>query len=212
MFKWFLRKVIYAVIVASVCPAMAGAYDDFFTAVERDDPAAASALLRRGFDPNTRNPQVQPALTRAIQAGSLQVVQVLLQHPQTDIDIVNQAGETPLMMAALKGHLDLVRQLLDRGAKPHRSGWSPMHYAATGPEPRTISLLAERGAPLEPISPTQRTPLMMAALYGPEESVRLLVSRGADPKRRNEMGQAAADFARMSGRDALGKWLDAASR
>lgn len=212
MLKRILRLVVYLVFTSQVYSAWAGAYEDFFVAVERDDAAAAGALLRSGFDPNTVDPKAQPALTRAIQVGSMQVVQLLLKHPQIDVDLANSVGETPVMMAALKGNLELTRTLLDRGAKAHRSGWSPIHYAATGPEPRTISLLIERGAPLEPLSPTQRTPLMMAALYGPEESVRLLVSRGSDPKRRNELGQAAADFARMSGRDGLGKWLEANGR
>lgn len=106
----------------------------------------------------------------------------------------------------------MAQRLLDAGAKAHREGWAPLHYAATGPDPKLVALLLDRGAPLDPVSPTRRTPLMMAARYGPEESVQLLIARGADVKRRNELGQHAGDFARASGREKLAAQLDALVR
>ena len=210
--KLFFRHVFHLLIVIGVSSASAGSYEDFFAALERDDPKVVTELLGRGFDPNTRNPAAQPALTRAIQVESMRVVRVLLGHPQTEIDVVNEAGETPLMMAALKGRLDLARQLLDAGAKVHRDGWAPIHYAATGPEPKIVALLLDRGAPVDAVSPTKRTALMMAARYGPEEGVQLLLARHADARRRNELGQHAGDFARASGRERLAAQLDALAR
>ena len=50
------RSVLALVLVAVTATAQAGSYEDFFTAIRRDDGAAISALLRRGFDPNTRDP------------------------------------------------------------------------------------------------------------------------------------------------------------
>ena len=44
--------------------ASAGAYDDFFKALELDHPSTLQALLDRGFDPNTPHPQGTPALLR----------------------------------------------------------------------------------------------------------------------------------------------------
>ena len=36
--------------------AHAGASDDFLRAIARDDAATVASLLRRGFDPNARDP------------------------------------------------------------------------------------------------------------------------------------------------------------
>jgi ankyrin repeat protein len=210
--KHCFQSLFHLSVLVCFSSANAGAYEDFFLALERNEPRSVLALLQRGFDPNTRNPQAQPALTRAIQAGSLQVVDVLLASPDTQVDISNEVGETPLMMAALKGQAELSQRLLAAGAKPHRSGWAPIHYAATGPDSAIVALLLDRGAPIDAVSPTERTPLMMAALYGPEESVRLLLKRGADPRLRTTAGQSAADFARASGRERLARELDALMR
>jgi hypothetical protein len=51
---------------------------------------------------------------------------------------------------------------------------------------------------------------MMAAGYGAEASVELLLARGADRKLRNDLGLTAADFAQRAGRDALAKRLSQA--
>lgn len=197
----------YLLVAAGIFPVVAGSYEDFFSAVERDDAAAVAALLQRGFDPNTRDPNGQVGLFLALQNHSLQVAQVLIQHPQVQVDAVNTVGETPLMAAALKGELAWCRRLLERGASVRRSGWTPLHYAATGPEPATVKLMLDRGAAIDAESPNRTTPLMMAARYGSEESVDLLLGRGADVRRKNDRGFDAADFAKLGGRDPLAERL-----
>jgi ankyrin repeat protein len=107
------------------------------------------------------------------------------------------------MMAALKGHADWVRKLIERGAQVNKTGWTPLHYAATGPNPAVVQLLLERGAQVDAESPNRTTPLMMAARYGNEAGVDILLARGADPKRTNDLGLSAADFARDAQRTAL---------
>ncbi len=57
-----------------------------------------------------------------------------------------------------------------------------LHYAATGPSTELLALLLDRGADINALAPNRNTPLMMAARYGPEDSVKLLVQRGADKK------------------------------
>ena len=108
-----------------------------------------------------------------------------------------------MRMAALKGEQEWVRKLLARGAKVDKAGWAPLHYAATGPEPQIVAMLLDRGASIDAESPNRSTPLMMASQYGTEASVDLLLARGADARRRNDLGLDAVDFARRSGRDFL---------
>ncbi len=213
MLKQAIRKLLYLTVALCFSHAIAGSYEDYFRAVENDDPRALTGLLVQGFDPNTRDERGQVGLYLALREGSFQAADVLVAHPQLQIDAANAAGETPLMMAALRGHLDWCRRLLDRGAKLEpANGWTPLHYAASGPEHRVVRLLLDRGAPIDALSPERRTPLMMAALYGSEDSVGLLLSRGANPGLRDASGRRAVDLARGAGRDSLVDRLERATR
>ena len=205
------KKLVYLIVVAAVSSAHAGSYEDFFVAIRNDNASDVASLLARGFDPNTRDPKGQPGLTIALQERSAKTAKLLLRQPQTDVNALNEAGESPLMMAALKGDLTAVQLLLDRGANVNQPGWSPLHYAATGPEPKIVQLLVERGANLDAASPNDTTPLMMAAQYGSEDSANLLLMRGADAGRRNQKGLRAVDFAKVAGREALVRRLEQAA-
>jgi ankyrin repeat protein len=206
MRKWF-RSAFYLYITIEGCLANAGSYEDFFIAVKRNDGRAITALTERGFDPNTRGPQGEIGLVSALQAENLAAAEALFARPEIRLDLTNASGESALMMAALRGDYDWTVRLLARGAPLDKPGWSPLHYAASGPEPRIVGLLLERGARVDAESPDRTTPLMMAARYGKEESVKLLLARGADAKRTNDRNMNAADFARGSGRDWLAAML-----
>jgi ankyrin repeat protein len=205
----WLRFFVYCTITIGFSAAVAGAYEDFFAAIERDDASSVTSLLQRGFDPNSHDPKGQPALVLALRNPSPQVAEALWAHPGLQVDLTNAANETALMMAALRGNVDWMRRLIDRGARVHQQGWSPIHYAASGPEPRAVELLLDRGAPIDARSPNGTTPLMMAARYGSERSVTLLLQRGADRRLRNQRELDAAAFARDGGREALARELAA---
>lgn len=212
MLKRYLIYIVLCVVATGCFHASAGSFEDYFAAVRNDNAEAVSDLLQRGFDPNARDPKGQPGLTIAMQQGALKAARVLLDRPETDVNALNQAGESALMMAALKGNLNGAQLLLARGAKVNQSGWSALHYAAAGPDPKVVQLLLDHGAAIDAASPNGTTPLMMAAQYGSEASVDLLLSHGADLKRRNERNLDAIDFARLSGRGWLVKHLESFPR
>jgi ankyrin repeat protein len=207
-----LSKIAGALALAAVSAAHAGSYDDFFGAVERNDASTIRGLVQRGFDANSRDPKGQTGLFLALRAGAFSVAEALLKEPTLDVNALNEAGESALMIAALKGQADWSARLVERGAQVNKSGWSPLHYAATGPEPAVVRLLLDRGAAINAESPNRSTPLMMAAQYGSEANVEVLLARGADVRRRNDVGLNAADFARLAKRDALAARLDAMAR
>lgn len=211
MLKHFKNVIYLSVLIgSSVC--LANSYVDFFRSVNVDDVGTVKSLLARGFDPNTPDESGHVALYLALRSESTKVVSVLIAHPGLKVDATNAADETPLMMAALRGQLDSTQRLLARGAAVNRAGWTPLHYAASGPEPKVVALLLERGAVVDAPSPNRTTALMMAARYGSEDSVRLLRERGADLKARNELGLNAADFARLGARESLTRELEAAAK
>lgn len=202
-------------VAALALGAQAGSFDDFFTAIRRDDGAAITALLRRGFDPNTRDVNGQIGLVLALQLGSLQAAQPLLAARNLDVQAKNRAGETALMMAALKGHAAAVQALLARDADVNQTGWTPLHYAASGPQAgqeAIIALLLEHHAYIDAASPNGTTPLMMAAQYGAAENVQRLLDEGADPSLKNQLGLTAVDFALRAQRKDLAEKIVAAIR
>ena len=50
----------------------------------------------------------------------------------TMTDIVKTfPGTKRMMIAAIKGRLDLAKRLIDRKAEVNKTGWTPLHYAAS---------------------------------------------------------------------------------
>ena len=193
-----LRRSVLVWGMAACVPAVAGSYEDFFVAIQRDDAATITTLLQRGFDPNTRDPRGQVGLMLALKADTLKAFDALMQARNLRVEERNAQDESPLMMAALRGHLEAVRALIARDADVNKPGWTPLHYAATGTQPQQpaiIALLLENFAFIDAASPNGTTPLMMAVHYGTSESVQLLLKEGADPSLKNQLGLSAADFA-----------------
>ena len=193
------RSALAAVALGLVSArAWAGAYEDFFVAILRDDGDAVTALLRRGFDPNTRDPKGQVGLTMAVQNGANKAFAALLASRLVNVEARNAQDESPLMIAAIKGNVDAVKALIARDADVNKTGWAPLHYAASAGSPQhavIIALLLENHAYIDATSPNGTTPLMMAAHYGSTEAVQLLLDEGADPTLKNQLGLTAADFA-----------------
>ncbi len=199
MRKYF-KYLIYLYVLIEFSISHAGPAEDFFGAIQRDDTSAVYTLMLRGFDPNTLNADKQHGLFLALRAESVKVAKVLIQTPQVDVNMLNQAGESPLMMAVFRGNMELVKALLDRDADVNKTGWTPLHYAATAGNLPLIALLLEKHAYIDAESPNGTTPLMMAAQYGNPAVVKLLLDEGADPLLKNQLGLSAIDFAERAQR------------
>ena len=191
----YMRYGVYCFVLIGFSLSVAGSYDDFFVAVKRDDAATVQALLERGFDPNTRNPDHEHGLALAIREPSLKVAALLVASPQVDPEARNLNDESLLMLASLNGLLSLCEQLIAKGADVNKPGWTPLHYAATHGHTAVINLLLDHHAYIDAASPNGSTPLMMAALYGTPAAVKLLLEGGADPMLKNDQGLNAIDFA-----------------
>jgi ankyrin repeat protein len=132
-----------------------------------------------------------------------------------DVEARNAQDESPLMMAALKGNVEAVDALLKRDADVNKTGWTPLHYAASAGSAQhlaIIALLLENHAYIDAASPNGTTPLMMAAQYGSTDAVQLLLNEGADPTLRNQLRLTAADFALRVSRTESAEKIAAAIR
>ncbi len=198
-----LAAIAFSGLAALPLISRAGAFDDFFTAIIRDNPSSITSLLQRGFDPNTRNADGEPPLIFALQKGSLRAFDALLQSKRINVELRNRKDESPLMIAAIQGDLNAAKVLIARDADVNKTGWTPLHYAAsctTDAAVPMIRLLLDHFAYIDAASPNGTTPLMMAVRYGTADAARLLVEEGADPALRNEKGLSAVEFARQADR------------
>lgn len=198
--KSLLKTRACGFIAALLFPlaALSAPIDDYFTAIKNDNDGALVTVLFRGFDVNTLDAEGRHGLHIAMMEGSLKVAKTLLDLSGTRIDTRNKSDETPLMIAALKGRTEFATKLIDRGADVNKTGWTPLHYAATGGHVEIIELLLQKHhAYIDAESPNKTTPLMMAAQYGGVKAVKILIDEGADMGFKNDAGLSAVDFAKM---------------
>ncbi len=193
-----LKKIVVLIALSSFFSVFAGSYEDFFAAIKQDDARTVQNLLQRGFDPNTRDPKNFHGLFIALREPSPNVVQVLINIPTIDLNTLTEQGESPLMMAVFKGQVEIAQQLIKLGADVNKTGWTPLHYAATAGHSQLVSILLANYAYIDAESPNKTTPLMMAAHYGTAGVVKLLLEEGADPLLKNDVGLSAIDFAQKA--------------
>jgi ankyrin repeat protein len=198
--RYYFKYFLYLSVLYGYCICHAGSYEDFFTAIKRDDADTVSTLLTRGFDANTLNPGGEPGLLLAIREPSFKVAAILINWPKTDVEVRNRQDESPLMLASLQGLTKVCQQLITKGADVNKPGWAPLHYAATRGYLAVMTLLLDNHAYIDAASPNGSTPLMMAAHYGTPAAVMLLLEAGADPMLKNEQGLSAIDFAQRANR------------
>ena len=151
----------------------------------------------------------------ALRDPSPKVVDVLLKTPKIKVETRTPQDESPLMMAAMRGELKLAAALIDKDADVNKTGWTPLHYAASstqGDQLGVAKLLLENAAYIDAASPNGSTPLMMAAMYGNTSTLKLLLDEGADPTLKNQLGLTAVDFAQRADRKEMVELIGAAIR
>lgn len=202
MKRWVAGLALLAAMAVRAAPI-----DELVIAAEMNDGRAVLSLMLKGVDPNQPDSRGRKAIFVALREDSLRALDSLLASPLTQVDEPNAQGETPLMIAAIRGSLPAAKALVKRGAAVIRPGWTPLHYACSGPDNGVAAFLIEQGAELNARSENGTTPLMMAARYGNSDLVPLLIKAGAEPRAANEQELTAADFAQRGGRDLMAKEL-----
>jgi ankyrin repeat protein len=151
-----------------------------------------------------------PLIALAARAGSIETLRYLI-AARADLNASTPVNETPLMLAAYFGgdeggasvdrHDAAVRLLIEAGASLENvpNNYTPLAYAAYTNRQRALRFLIERGARLDADASGGmsyvNTPLMMAAMQGHRDVVRLLLLAGANPLIRVRNGHTAREFA-----------------
>lgn len=197
----YIRYAVYLIVFIGFFPAAAGSYDDFFTAIAQDDGVRIKQLLKRGFDSNTISPTGVHGLVLAIRTPSPRAIQTLLDAPGIAVEVRTLQDESPLMLAALAGMNSVCERLIALNADVNKTGWTPLHYAASRSQVDTVRLLLSHFAYVDAESPNRTTPLMMAAMYGDTATVQALLDAGADASLLNDKNMSAVDFSVQGGKE-----------
>ena len=175
-------------------------------AVKARQPSVLRLLLERGADANLRTRGAQlTALHLAASLGALEEGRLLLQLGAAEVNAASELGQTPLLMALLKGHADMVRLLVDAGASTET-----LLYHAVGRDDLAVAtMLLDAGVDAnECVGENQKTALHLAARENNQRLARLLLQRGANAEARATVGNGttplliacrygAADVARV---------------
>jgi len=111
-------------------------------------------------------------------------------------------ASTPLHLTSRKGHVDVARMLVERGADVSaqaQDGRTPLHWASEWGHVDVARMLVERGADVSAQAQDGRTPLHWALEWGHVDVARMLVERGADVSAQKKDGTTPLHWASLSG-------------
>jgi ankyrin repeat protein len=198
-------RIIFFVLLAisQAWPAAASSTNQpvaamaLFQAVKLNDLDAAKVSLLAGLPVDTRNDQGRTPLIVAVSTGNLEMAKLLVEHgADVNAHTTTDTGSTVLCFAIDGGNLHVLDYLVERGAKvdgKSKNGQTPLHYAAAHGLNDFVRGLLKHGADpdLFGIPDTKgnlTTPLMAAAANGHLETVQLLVEKGAQLEKVNDVG------------------------
>lgn len=154
------------------------------TAVMQGNKTIVKLLLDHGADPNEFNGRCYP-LSRAAYNGNLPIVKMLC-DAGADLEVRDGIDYTPLMDACRNGYLELVQELIQRGANVNvvcnwGYGRTPLFAAAQWGHINNMMIeLINAGADINYKNKKGHTALYTACVDKREDVAILLVKAGAD--------------------------------
>ena len=163
--------------------------EDGFTALTIATAAARKdlfdLLLKLGARPNAALANSDTALIASIPLKDPYFFDRLT-GAGADPNLPGRAGNTPLIVAAYSGKLDIAEQLLAKGARindANAGGYCALHFAAgvKGGDLAMVRLLVEKGADVNAKARDGSPPIRSACYSGSAEMAMYLYEKGAQP-------------------------------
>lgn len=149
------------------------------------DMTRIKLYLDKGVNSNIRFGDDSTALHIAVDNDYIEMAHLLLTYPETNPNIQDITGCTPLNLAARHGHKDIAQLLIQYNAdidKSDRFHYTPLHTAILNFQKPIVDILLSNGADPNRVDSFGRTPLFLAAKEIPDINVvKRLLDKGADP-------------------------------
>lgn len=143
--------------------------------------------------------------------GDLVAVMKHLEKHPGDVNERDQRGLTALHWASYRGHLPVVRYLLERGAAPslgNDAGYRPLMVASREGWSEVVACLLDGGADIDSVTADGRSALMFAALYAKNVGlIQILIGGGGNPNHRESSGATVLMYGAMGGNAAVASAL-----
>lgn len=152
-------------------------------------------------------------LHQAVFNGQSETVRALLTASNDMLNTPNDEGETPLIIACMKGNLTVAKLLIAAGANVNKSllnGNTPLHFAAWSGNKFIGRDLITASAQVDVQNEHGETPLVLAAREGNNEFVALLVEHQANVNLADNLQRTALYYASERGYNEITEILLAA--
>ena len=156
----------------------AGASSSTPPPTENSRVSVVLTLLARGADVNAKDSSGWTPLHHAAIGGYASIIAALTAEEETEVDLTDNFGVTPLYWAAGSGHYDGVVALAEAGADvtlKSDSGETPLHWAARSDHRDIVVVLVAAGADVNATDNSGKTPLHNAVDMGHSSVARLLI-------------------------------------
>jgi len=162
------------------------------------------ALLNAGASWKSKDINKNNILQIAAINGNEKLIQYLLKQKKVNINMKNDLGMTPLLLAIAPtssepDRLEIVKWLIKNGANPldySKDGSTALHVSALQNQPAIINLLLSNKQILNAKDHEGRTPLMIAVQSGNLISVKELLGGGSNQSIKDNYGKTAQMYAR----------------
>ncbi|XP_067308905.1 ankyrin repeat domain-containing protein 12 isoform X2 [Pseudorasbora parva] len=160
---------------------------------ERKQMALVMQMTARDNSPDTtpNHPSQSPAVQKKIASSSSS-------RQKDKVNKRNERGETPLHMAAIRGDVKQVKELISLGADVNVkdfAGWTPLHEACNLGYYDVAKVLIGAGAEVNTQGLDDDTPLHDASSSGHKDIVKLLLRHGGNAFQANKRGERPVDVA-----------------
>ncbi|MCJ1439073.1 hypothetical protein MMC27_008464 [Xylographa pallens] len=159
-------------------------------------------LLDAGANVNAVSNEGTTPLKEAAQIGATEVVQLLIERG-ANLDLAPSIWEDgPLIVAAGKDHIEVVRVLLTAGANSRAQqsgGWSCLHYALHNKNKEMAALILEYSPDVNASTRVGVRPLHLASMAGFVDICSQLVDLGAEVEAKDSGGLTALRVAVQAG-------------
>ena len=193
-------------------------------ALDANAGKSVELLARSGADFTTKDSFGYTILSAGSFSGNAEAVRLGLAH-HIDVNAQTRIGGTALTLAAIRGSVEFTKLLLAAGADPNhvtmpagpqvKSGtvslgrFTALILAAAYAPPELTRLLLDHGAKVDFTDDRGMTALHAAVSSEArnDETIKLLLAKGADASFQNARGESAVDWARKFRRSSVSEML-----